>query len=123
MIRLNSILDFLVTVSLIVFLHVSTDLKLNELSLPKFQQFLMTLMKLRLNLGNQDLAYRFGISQSTVSKYFQKWINVMYIRLQPVIRWPSHEELYATMPTDFNSLPGKVGQCDRCRSDMGTTAI
>ncbi len=59
-----------------VFLHVSTDFKCNESSLSKFQQFLMTLMKLILNLGNQGLAYRFGISQSTVSKYFRKWINV-----------------------------------------------
>jgi len=91
-----------------VFLHVSTDFKCNESSLPKFQQFLMTLMKLRLNLSNQDLAYRFGISQSTVSKYFRKWINVMYIRLQPVIRWPSREELYATMPTDFKN---KFSRC------------
>ena len=32
-----------------------------------FQQFLITMMKLRLNVGDQDLAYRFGISQPTVS--------------------------------------------------------
>ena len=27
-----------------------------------FQQFVMILMKLRLNLGDQDLAYRFGVN-------------------------------------------------------------
>ena len=32
-------------------------------ALPLFQQFLMTLVKLRLNLCDQDLAYRFGVSQ------------------------------------------------------------
>lgn len=36
--------------------------------LPKFSQFLMVLMKLRLNLLDSDLARRFGVSQSTVSK-------------------------------------------------------
>ena len=57
-------------------------------SLPLFQQFLLVLMKLRLNLFDKDLAYRFGISQSSVSHYFNKWIEVMFIRLQPLVRWP-----------------------------------
>ena len=35
-------------------------------SLPKFSQFLMVVIKLRLNLSDQDLGYRFGLSQSTV---------------------------------------------------------
>ena len=34
-----------------------------------FQQFLLVLMKLCLNLGNQDLGYRFGIHHSTVSRF------------------------------------------------------
>ncbi|KAM9354261.1 uncharacterized protein KZ484_012436 [Pholidichthys leucotaenia] len=34
----------------------------------KFQQFLLTLMRLRLNLTFQDLAYRFGIHASTASR-------------------------------------------------------
>lgn len=33
-----------------------------------FDQFLLTVMKLRLNAGDQDLGYRFGINQSTVSR-------------------------------------------------------
>ena len=32
-----------------------------------FDQFLLTVIKLRLNIGYQDLTYRFGINQSTVS--------------------------------------------------------
>jgi len=35
-----------------------------------FQQFLIVLIKLRLNLGYQDLGYRFGVHYSTVSRYF-----------------------------------------------------
>ena len=36
--------------------------------LPQFQRLMMTLMKLRLNLLDQDMAYRFGVSQSTVQR-------------------------------------------------------
>jgi len=32
---------------------------------PLFQQYLMLLIKLQLNVGDQDLAYRFGINQAT----------------------------------------------------------
>ena len=40
--------------------------------LSHFQQILLVLMKLRLNLEEQDLAYRFSVSQSTVSRVFRK---------------------------------------------------
>lgn len=70
-------------------------------SITKFQQFIMVLMKLRLNLTNQDIAYRFGIHQSSVSRNFRKWIDVMYIRLKPLIKWPEREDLLKTMPMDF----------------------
>jgi len=46
-----------------------------------FQQFVMVLMKLRLNLGCQDLGYQFGVHYSTVSRYFDKWLDVLYNRL------------------------------------------
>lgn len=46
-----------------------------------FQQFLIVLMKLRLNLGDQDIAYRFAVSQSTVSRYFNKWLDIYTISI------------------------------------------
>ena len=51
-----------------------------------FEQFLMVLMKLRLNLGDQDLAYRFGAHQSTVSHYFSKWLDVLHQKLSVFVR-------------------------------------
>ena len=62
-------------------------------SLPLLQQFIMTLMKLRLNVENQHLAYLFGVHQSTVSQNFRKWIYVMYERLKPLVIWPEREQL------------------------------
>ena len=66
-----------------------------------FDHFLMTLMKFRLNCGDQDLAYRFGINQSTVSRAINKWIDILFTKLSNLIHWPEREELMKTMPTAF----------------------
>ena len=47
--------------------------------LTNFQLFTMTLMKLRLNLANFDLAFRFGISDPTVSRTLIKWMFVLEV--------------------------------------------
>jgi len=66
-----------------------------------FEQFYIVLMKLRLNLGDQDLSYRFGVCQSTISRYFSRWMDVLYIKLSCLVRWPERGELMKTMPTEF----------------------
>jgi hypothetical protein len=76
-------------------------------SLSLFQQFLVTLIKLRLNLGDQDLAYRFKVNQSTIARYIQRWVEILYIRLGPLIQWPDRGELIKTMPMEFRKNYGK----------------
>ena len=73
----------------------------NRSKLSRFQQLIVVLIKLRLNLGDQDIAFGFGVNQSTTSRYFSKWINVMYIKMKPLIKWPERDELLKTMPMDF----------------------
>ena len=46
-----------------------------------FQEFIMVLMKLRLNIPLQDRAFTFSVSVSTVSRKFLAWM----IRLNPLI--------------------------------------
>lgn len=75
----------------------------NKSTLTCFQQFILVLIKLRLNTGNQDLAYRFGVNQSTVARYIQKMIDVLYITLGPLVKWPTREEVLKTMSIDFRS--------------------
>jgi len=72
-------------------------------ALSKFEEFIATLMKLRLGLFDQDLAYRFGVHQSTISRNFRKWIDAMFTRLKPLIKWPEREELQKTLPLDFRA--------------------
>ena len=67
----------------------------------------MVLMKLRLNAQMQDLAYRFSISFSTVSRIFSKWMNIINRRLGHLILWPNRDVLTKTMPICFQESFGK----------------
>ena len=64
-------------------------------------EFLLTTMKLRLGLFNKDIAMRFGISVSTVSKMFMTWINLMYIRLGPLKIFPQRNVIMKNMTPEF----------------------
>ena len=72
-----------------------------------FQQFILVLMKLRLNLTNQDLGYRFAVSESTAVKIIHKWIQLMYVHLKPVIVWPEREVSRKTLPRQFRKHFGR----------------
>ena len=72
-----------------------------SLYLNKFQEFIMVLIKLRLNVPQQDIAYHFNVSRSVVSTVFSAWLIIMDIRLSPLISWPDREDLNMTMPQCF----------------------
>lgn len=76
-------------------------------TLTLFQEFVMVLIKLRLILPLQDLAFQFGVSLSTVSRTFTAWLTVMDVRLSHLIRWPERDELWCTMPMCFQFSFGK----------------
>ena len=61
--------------------------------LSKFEYFTLTLMKLRLNASNYDLAFRFGINDSSVCRVFSKWIEAMDIPLAFLILWPDRKSI------------------------------
>ena len=61
-------------------------------------QILMTLMKLRLGLKNADLALRFSVSASTVSKVINRCIPIVAVRLKFLIHWPSKETVKRNLP-------------------------
>ena len=85
-----------------VFGFVSSEMKHSSLSaLIQFQEFTITLMRIRLNLSIADLAYRFAISTSTTSADILKWINI-YNRLEVMFTWPSQDDLFATTTMSFN---------------------
>ena len=81
-----------------VFNFVSVCVSTSRSVLPPFQQYLMVLMKLRLNVDNELLSSLFQVHASTVSRYFQKWICVMYERLKILVMLPDQEQLHKMMP-------------------------
>ncbi|PFX27942.1 hypothetical protein AWC38_SpisGene7348 [Stylophora pistillata] len=91
----------------VVFEHVAKYITRRTQSLNRFQEFIMVLIKLRLNVPSQDLAYRFVVSISTVSRIFSSWMMVMDTRLSPLDFWPDRERLWRTMPMSFQYAFGK----------------
>ncbi|XP_076027820.1 uncharacterized protein LOC143017088 [Genypterus blacodes] len=77
---------------------------LKNAKLSKFQQLLLTLIRLRLDLRNQDLAYRFGVKVGTVTKTVHRMVNIMSSTLVPTaVFWPSRAELRKNLPAALRS--------------------
>ena len=64
-------------------------------------QLFMTLVKLRLNLKTKDLAFRFGLSTSQVSRYLTTWICFLYHHIKGLDWMPSVEQVAGTLPCAF----------------------
>ena len=71
-----------------VFELMSPSVSRHSQSLSPFQEFVMVLIKLKLDVPFQDLAYRFNISVPTVSRTFHSWLMTVDIRLSPFVHWP-----------------------------------
>ena len=69
--------------------------------LTQFQCFLLTLMKLRLNVPNFDLGFRFCVHETTVSRILTSWLQFLDVRLSKLIFWPEKEAIQKTMPWCF----------------------
>lgn len=69
---------------------------------PKVEnQFLITLIKLRLHSPNMELAYMFTVSEATISNIFVTWINFMYIRWSQIDIFPPKDLVTFNMPQSF----------------------
>ena len=73
--------------------------------LSSVDEFLLTLMKLRLGLLNRDLASRFKISTTLCSQIFHAWLTAMSKTVGEMVYWPDKEEIIATKPARYKHLP------------------
>jgi len=69
--------------------------------LPLEEQFFMTLVRLRLGLLEYDMAYRFNISQASVSRITNTWINLMFHSFKSIETFPSWHIVKKYMPEVF----------------------
>ena len=72
------------------------------------QEFLLVLMKLRLGLMTEDLAFRFDVSPGKVSQTVITWVHLLSAELRPLIAWPSRGKLRRELPDCFKRLYPKV---------------
>lgn len=64
-------------------------------------EFLLVLMRLKAGLFVQDLADRFGISTSLVSRICITWINLLYYEMKELFPFPTQELVRKNMPKEF----------------------
>ena len=69
--------------------------------LPLKEQLFLTLVRLRTGFPELDIANRFGISQSTVSRVTNTWINLMYHNFKSIDRFPPWHIVKKYMPKSF----------------------
>ena len=65
------------------------------------KEFFLVIIRLCLGSFEQDLGYRFGISQTTVSRIIVTWINFMYLQFKQILLWPSRALTLSNMPKLF----------------------
>ena len=107
-----------VFVHLYLFLTPSlTSCKLSKLSLE--DELFLVLVRLRLNLLLDDLAIRFKVTISVVSRIIQRWLNVMFVRLSFLISWPDRSICQQNMPVAFKETYPKC----RCVIDCSEIFI
>ena len=69
--------------------------------LSMFEEYLMTMVRIRLGLECKTLSFIFGVHYSTLSKTFTTWINVLYTIVKPTLVWPSRAVVKKHMPRQF----------------------
>lgn len=72
-------------------------------SLSPLNEFFLLLVHLRLGLFEQDLAYRFGISQSSVSRILLTSINFVYLQLKQIPLWAPRSLVFSNMLNVFKT--------------------
>ena len=80
--------------------------------LSKENELLLTLMKMKLNLTEDYLAFLFSVSVSLVSNILSSWIPLLAHELESFLYWPSREEVKLCFPKCFNKWPGLVAIVD-----------
>ena len=64
-------------------------------------EFLLTCMRLRLGLMQGHLADIFKVSESTVSRILNTWINFLYDSAKQLVPWPTKEQILYNLPRAF----------------------
>ena len=72
-------------------------------------EYLLVLMKLRMDLSVIDLGERFCVTDSTANNIFLTWINYLYVTLGSLKIWPHRDIIIEHSPKEFlERYPGNI---------------
>ena len=70
------------------------------------EEFILTLVRLRLELLSRHLSDIFGVSEGTVSKVFTTWVCFLSTVFRDILlKWPYKEDIKKTLPRSFCKFP------------------
>ena len=72
--------------------------------LNSIDQFLLMLMKIRLNVPSHDLANRFNISDSSCCSIFASWLKASAMVMKSFVYMPDQGSINATKPPRFSAI-------------------
>jgi hypothetical protein len=72
----------------------------------KWEMYVMTLNKIRLDHTFSYIADKFNISPATVSKYFYASIDVIYSKFKSIVLWPESDMNIKSLPVSFKEVFG-----------------
>ena len=67
-------------------------------------QFLLTMMRLRLGLLQEFLGHLFFVSPSTISRIFTTWVSFLFDHCRGMIPWPTREQILCNLPNSFSDF-------------------
>ena len=76
-----------------------------QCSLPLIDQYFLFLNKIKFGSFDTDLADKFGVSASTVSRIVTTWANFLYIVLGSIPLWPTQKLIDRNMPEILKQYP------------------
>lgn len=81
--------------------------------LTRYEEYILTLVRLHLALTKFLLGGIFGVSTSKVSQIFNTWINYIAFMFTPLLKWPSQNVIKRFLPGSFRlSFPNVTGIID-----------
>ena len=84
----------------------STKKKPGKQRLLIMEEFIITLVRLRLGLLSRHLTDIFGVSEGTLSKVFTTWICFLSTVFRDILlKWPCKEDIKKTFPRSFCKFP------------------
>ena len=82
----------------------SVEFRGTSRAMTPLNELFLVLCRLRCGLLEKDLAFRFQVSQSTVSRILTTWINALYFKFKDISLWPSKQRVDHFMPQLFKDF-------------------